>query len=151
MIMTNSELDALDVRVANIMEYPVEYDFREPTSEFPYFVKKGDSRCLYYVTDDDANHLPWHPTRDARCREVVERWVVANGVRVEQTMWTMPGGVVNCHCVLREQAASFDTYVANAPTPGIALCLAVVEAFGGTVRGENALRGTTVVTEGDHK
>jgi hypothetical protein len=127
-MMTNAELDALDVRVAKLMGLPIVYQDDNPEDEPPYLLRFSCDGDYYYVTELDVT-IPWHPTRDARCERILAEWVMEQGYTVHQIMCCpadYPG--IECCAIIEEHACKARRI--QSASPGIALCLAVVEAFG---------------------
>ena len=126
--MTTEEMTKLDRRVAELMGIPV-IDcklFRtDPpgVSVVPRFNRYSESDVLYYVTDPMQNSLLWQPTRDPRCERIVVEWVTHDKYTI------VFQGFLNERYTCELYWGQNSTQ-ASSKSPGIALCLAAVEAFG---------------------
>jgi hypothetical protein len=114
--VTTEELNALDAEVAKLMGIEVIH-------------KDGQGRLVF--AHDEV--LYWQPTRDPRCERIVVEWAVVRGCEVRQ----IADPLFLYSCIVRRKVDSrncitYTTRVGKSDTSlGIALCLAVVEAFGG--------------------
>lgn len=105
--MTTEEMNTLDRQVAELMGIEMAYE---------------DVEGRLVMAHDEIMY--WQPTRDPRCERIVMEWLLKKNLMVRVTYCSH-----GC-TVFIQQTPSVYTQK-ESPYPGIALCLAVVETFGG--------------------
>jgi len=105
--MTTEELNALNSEVAKVMGIP--------------------TRLINNEVIRIDKHEPWQPTRDPRCERIVVEWIISQK-RFVTTIYDPAG---KCVVEISVPGSKKYSFWYKGDSPGIALCLAVVEAFGG--------------------